>query len=136
MPELDKERLRAAWREEVFALYLAEGKIDAGLVENMRSWPHSGFGADQSVLLAAGDRAGIERVVQYMTRCPFSLSRLVKVSADRAGDLQGGEGRLPGLSRPARTRPGQRARSGISSCSRRWIFWPSSRNTFRRTGAH
>ena len=50
------------------------------VVENMRSWPHSGFSVDQSVYLAAGDRAGIERLVGYMTRCPFSLSRLVKVS--------------------------------------------------------
>jgi len=34
----------------------------------------------QSVYLPAGDRAGVERLVQYMTRCPFSLSRLVKVT--------------------------------------------------------
>ena len=46
----------------------------------MRTWQHSGFSVDQSVLLPAGDRAGIERLVQYMTRCPFSLSRLVKIS--------------------------------------------------------
>ena len=46
----------------------------------MRTWEHSGFSVDQSVLLAAGDQAGIERLVQYMTRCPFSLARLVKVS--------------------------------------------------------
>ena len=46
----------------------------------MRSWPHSGFSVDQSVYLAAGERAGIERLVGYMTRRPFSLSRLVKVS--------------------------------------------------------
>ncbi len=46
----------------------------------MRTWEHTGFSVDQSVLLAAGDQAGIERLVQYMTRCPFSLSRLVKVS--------------------------------------------------------
>jgi len=78
--ELDKERLRSAWREEVFALYLAEGKIDAAVVENMRGWPHSGFGAHQSAPLAADDRAGIERLTQYITRCPFSLSRLVRVS--------------------------------------------------------
>ena len=46
----------------------------------MRTWPHSGFSVDQSVFLPAGDRPGIERLVQYMTRCPFSLSRLVKVT--------------------------------------------------------
>ena len=80
LPELDKERLHAAWRDAVFALYLAEGKIEPQVVENMRSWPHSGFHVDQSVFLPAEDRAGVERVMQYMTRCPFSLSRLVKVT--------------------------------------------------------
>ncbi len=81
VPQLDIERLQAAWREAVFELYLAEEKIEPEVVENMRSWPHSGFSVDQSVFLSAGDRAGIERMVQYMTRCPFSLSRLVKVTA-------------------------------------------------------
>jgi hypothetical protein len=80
VPELDTDRLREAWREAVFALYLAEEKIEPEVVENMRSWPHSGFSVDQSVFLPAGDRAGIERLVGYMTRCPFSLSRLVKVT--------------------------------------------------------
>ena len=80
LPELDLERLQAAWQEAVFALYLAEDKIEPEVVENMRTWPHSGFSVDQSVFLPAGDRAGIERLVGYMTRCPFSLSRLVKVS--------------------------------------------------------
>ena len=73
------ERLLVAWQEAVFELYLAEEKIEPEVVENMRSWEHSGFSVDQSVFLPAGDQAGIERLVQYMTRCPFSLSRLVKV---------------------------------------------------------
>ena len=66
---------------------LGEEKIEPEVVENMRSWPGhrraamvGGFSVDQSVLLSAGDQPGIERLVQYMTRCPFSLSRLVKVS--------------------------------------------------------
>jgi hypothetical protein len=58
VPEFDVPRLEAAWREAVFALYLAEGKIEPEVVENMRTWPHSGFHVDQSVLLAADDRAG------------------------------------------------------------------------------
>jgi hypothetical protein len=49
VPELDLERLRAAWQEAVFALYLAEDKIEPEVVENMRTWPHSGFSVDQSV---------------------------------------------------------------------------------------
>ena len=80
LPEFDMERLLVAWQNAVFELYLAEEKIEPAVVENMRTWPHSGFSVDQSVYLPAGDQAGIERLVQYMTRCPFSLSRLVKVS--------------------------------------------------------
>ena len=80
VPELDLGRLEPDWQEAVFALYLAEEKVTPEVVENMRSWPHSGFSVDQSVYLPAGDRAGIERLVGYMTRCPFSLSRLVKVT--------------------------------------------------------
>ena len=89
LPELDLDRLQTAWQEAVFALYLAEDKIEPEVVQNRRTWPHSGFSVDQSVHLPAGDRAGIERLVQYMTRCPFSLSRLVKAtqSDDRAGWL-------------------------------------------------
>jgi len=57
LPQLDLERLEAAWQEAVFALYLAEEKIEPEVVANMRPWEHSGFSVDQSVLLAAGDQA-------------------------------------------------------------------------------
>jgi ribosomal protein S27E len=87
LPEFDMDSLLVAWQEAVFSLYLSEGKIEPEVVENMRSWDGhrraamvDGFSVDQSVLLSAGDRSGIERLVQYMVRCPFSLSRLVKVT--------------------------------------------------------
>ena len=56
-PEFDMERLLVAWQDAVFELYLAEEKIEAEVVENMRSWEHSGFSVDQSVFLPAGDQA-------------------------------------------------------------------------------
>jgi len=80
LPEFDMERLLVAWQDAVFELYLADEKIEPAVVENMRNWPNSGFSVDQSVFLPAGDQTGIERLIQYMTRCLFSLSRLVKVS--------------------------------------------------------
>ncbi len=80
LSQFDMDRLLVAWQDAVFELYLAEEKIEPEVVENMRTWEHSGFSVDQSVFLPAGDQAGIERLIQYMTRCPFSLSRLVKVS--------------------------------------------------------
>ncbi len=36
VPEFDLQRLQVAWQEAVFALYLAEGKIEPEVVENMR----------------------------------------------------------------------------------------------------
>ncbi len=57
-PEFDRERLLVAWQQKVFTLYLAEEKIEREVVENMRSWEHSGFSVDQSVFLPAGDQAG------------------------------------------------------------------------------
>ena len=81
-PELDLTALLEAWQEAVFALYLREGKVEPEVVEQMRGWKHSGFGVDQSVHLQAGDRAGIERLVRYITRCPFSLSRMIKLTAE------------------------------------------------------
>jgi hypothetical protein len=70
----------------VFALNLAEKKIEPEVVENMRTWPHSGFSVDKSVNLPAGDRAGIERLVGYRTRCSFTLLRLVPVPTSRRRD--------------------------------------------------
>jgi hypothetical protein len=112
------DRLLVAWQEAVFALYLAEGKIEPEVVQNMRTWDGhrraamvDGFSVDQSVLLVAGDRSGIERLIQYMVRCPFSLSRLVKVTdtgqvvykaekqACQAFPDQNGDGIKPGASR-------------------------------------
>ena len=62
LPEFDLERLLVVWQDAVFELYLAEEKIEPEVVENMRSWPHSGFSVDQSVFLQAGDQSGIERL--------------------------------------------------------------------------
>ncbi len=50
---LRESRLQTAWPETVFArprvpgAPLAEDKSEPEVVENMRTWPHSGFGADQ-----------------------------------------------------------------------------------------
>ena len=106
VPEFDMERLRAASRERCLPSIWPRRRSTPAVVEDVRGWPGTiapamvgGFGADQSVLLAAGDRAGIEHLRAYIARCPFSLSRLVRVGT-RAGDLPRGEGRLPRLSTP------------------------------------
>ena len=37
---------------------------------------------DRSVYLEAGDTAGLERLAQYMLRCPFSVSRVVRLTEE------------------------------------------------------
>jgi len=39
---------------------------------NLRLWKHLGFGVDQSLRLETGDLAGIQRLIPYFLRCPFS----------------------------------------------------------------
>ena len=46
----------------------------------MRSWRHSGFSVDRSVFIKAGDGAALERLVQYIARCPFSLDRILQIT--------------------------------------------------------
>jgi len=38
LPQFDRDRLLVAWQEAVFALYLAEGKIEPEVVQNMPTW--------------------------------------------------------------------------------------------------
>ena len=80
LPPMDTKRLLSVWKRKVFDLFLGEGKIDQELVDQIRSWPHSGFSVDHSVYLPAGDVSGLQRPAEYMVRCPFSLARIVRVT--------------------------------------------------------
>ena len=160
--ELDAERVLQLWEDRVFALLVKEERITEDVGEDMRAWDHSGFSVDQSVHLPAGDRAGIERLVQYMMRCPFSLARMIKVTEDgtvlyksekqhcrpfpdaKSATLRQGtsRNRRPGMAggrRGRRSRPQpRRARSwrrrAISRSSPCSTSLPSSRSTFRPRG--
>jgi len=80
LPEIESEPFLRLWEHKVFRLLLDAERIDQDVVENMRSWRHSGFSVDRSVFLEAGDTAGIERLAQYMVRCPFSISRVLRLT--------------------------------------------------------
>ncbi len=49
-------------------------------ISQMRTWRHSGFSVDKSVLIGAEDRDALERLVQYVARCPFSLERIISIT--------------------------------------------------------
>jgi hypothetical protein len=80
LPKLAIEPFLKLWEQEVFALLLAEGKITDEVVQNIRSWKHSGFSVDQSVRLEPGDQEGVQRLIQYFLRCPFSQARMIEVT--------------------------------------------------------
>ncbi len=81
-PKIDSDKLLTTWQTKVFELLVAVGKIDQQTVDHMRSWPHSGFSVDNSVYLAPRDTEGLERLAQYMMRCPFRLARVVRLTDD------------------------------------------------------
>ncbi len=57
-------------------------KINETIAANMRAWRHSGFSVDNSVKINAGDHTGMQRLVEYIARCPFNLARMVKLTGD------------------------------------------------------
>ena len=82
LPKLAAEPFLKLWEQEVFALLLGAGRITEEVVENIRSWKHSGFSVDQSVRLEAGDQEGVRRLIQYFLRCPFSQARMIEVTQE------------------------------------------------------
>lgn len=82
IPDIWKHRAAEFWQERVFALLLDEHKITDEIAGNMRGWKHSGFSVDNSVRINAGDQAGMQRLIEYVSRCPFSLARMVSLTKD------------------------------------------------------
>ncbi len=82
VPRIDNRLLLSAWQNKVLELFVAAGKIDPETVDQMRSWRHSGFSVDDSVHIVPGDSAGLQRLGEYILRCPFSLSRVVRLTDD------------------------------------------------------
>ena len=54
---------------------------------NIRGWRHSGFSVDQSVRVEAGDTEGIQRLIEYFLRCPFSQARMIEVTGQGQSHL-------------------------------------------------
>jgi hypothetical protein len=94
LPTLATEPFLKLWEQAVFDLLRREGKITAQVVENIRSWRHSGFSVDQSVKLEAEDGGGIERLIEYFLRCPFSQARMIEVTGRGQVFYKTGDNRL------------------------------------------
>jgi hypothetical protein len=77
IPCIWKHRAAELWQEQVFRLLLDEMKINETVTASMRGWKHSGFSVDNSVKIEKGDHTGMQRLVEYVARCPFSLAQIV-----------------------------------------------------------
>jgi hypothetical protein len=77
IPDIWIHRAEKMWQERVFSLLLDEYKINKETVVNMQSWKHTGFSVNNSVQIKRGDKAGMQRLTEYITRCPFSLTGMV-----------------------------------------------------------
>jgi hypothetical protein len=80
LPEMAVEPFLKLWEKRVFALLLKRDKITPEIVKQMRSWQHSGFSVHKKVRIVESDPEGLENLIQYIARCPFSLSRMIKIT--------------------------------------------------------
>jgi hypothetical protein len=82
IPDVWKHKAEEMFAERVFTFLLDEHKINDEIAGNMRSWRHSGFSVDNSVRIEKGDHAGMQRLIEYIARCPFSLTRMVSITKE------------------------------------------------------
>jgi len=67
-------------RDGVFDLLLRAEKITQPGMDNMLSWKHSGFCINKKVQVRAGDQETLANLAEYISRCPFSLTRILSVN--------------------------------------------------------
>jgi hypothetical protein len=82
IPDIWRHRAAEFWQERVFGLLLDEMKISDAVAASMRGWRHSGFSVDNSVRIEGADHTGMQRMIEYIARCPFSLGRMVSLTKD------------------------------------------------------
>ncbi|MGH9380571.1 MAG: IS91 family transposase, partial [Thermoanaerobaculia bacterium] len=70
----EAERL---FQHRVIALLRDQGLLSDERIELLLSWRHSGFSVHNTVRVAAGDTAGIERLGRYLLRSPVAVERLL-----------------------------------------------------------
>jgi hypothetical protein len=85
-----KHRAIEIWQDKIFELLFNEKQINQKTVAGMLNWRHSGFSVDNSVRIEAKDHAAkdsadspqVQRLVEYIARCPFSLARIISLTDD------------------------------------------------------
>ena len=76
VPYLDHRNAEALFRHRVLLLLKTHQLISDERIALLLSWTRSGFSADDSVRIPAGEKKTLEHVARYMLRSPVSLSRM------------------------------------------------------------
>ena len=74
--QIDAEKLRDRFANEVLAALVEEGLLTQDDVDNMKSWPHSGFSAFLGDPIDRNDTEQRLFVARYLKKCPVSNARL------------------------------------------------------------
>ncbi len=78
--EMSVEPFLKLWEKKVFDLLLRKGKITQVTIDRIKCWKHSGFSVHRKVVIERNDAKGLENLIQYIARCPFSLSRMIRIT--------------------------------------------------------
>ena len=65
------------FREKVFKMLIDEHFLSESFAETMRKWTYSGFSVHQSSAVVSSDKSGKINLTHYISRAPFSLSKLI-----------------------------------------------------------
>ena len=76
VPYLDHRSAEKLFRHRVLRLLKRQQLISHERIALLLSWARSGFSADDSVRIPAGEGKTLEHVARYMLRSPVSLSRM------------------------------------------------------------
>jgi transposase-like protein len=72
-----KQRIEKLFRHKILPMLKQEGAIDDAVIENLLSWPNTGFSAHVSLDIAATDAATRENVARYLCHPPIVLGRIM-----------------------------------------------------------
>ena len=73
---------QATLRRRILRAFVGRGLLESFEAKEMLGYQHSGFSVDAGVCIEAHDRAGLERLLRYCARPPFSMVRLRKAGSE------------------------------------------------------
>jgi hypothetical protein len=78
---IDTDKLQARFAENVFAFLLKAELITQDVIDNIRSWEHSGFNVFAAESTPATNTDARRFLARYLKRCPLSLERMSLVNS-------------------------------------------------------